>query len=84
MSQQLEAVYEHQALCLQRPPVPKELQIVKPTFPDVSTGSQRDMEVEDRPCAEVAALETGPAIDEVRAAVAFIPEWSAATGTELS
>lgn len=74
MRQQVEAVYEHGVLRPLEPLSLAESQRVRLTISDPTTGrSQLDLDLIERARAEVAALETVPTIEEVRAALASIP-----------
>lgn len=72
MIRNVEAIYEHGVLRPLEPLPLGELQRVRLTISDVA-GSQRDIEIVERARAEVAALQSAPTIEEVRAALASIP-----------
>jgi len=74
MTRYVEAVYEHGVLRPLEPLALTESQRVKLIIADATNSrSQRDLTVVERARAEVAAIETHPSIDEVRAALACIP-----------
>ena len=74
MTRHVEAVYEHGVLRPLETLSLSESQRVKLTITDVADGrSQRDTGITERARAEVAALETQPTIEEVRAALSSIP-----------
>jgi len=74
MVRDVEAIYEHGVLRPLEPLSLTESQRVRLTISDVATScSRRDLNIVSRARAELAAVETVPTIEEVRAALSAIP-----------